>query len=411
MSVNGIGVGFPAWRDMGKSQRNGSGTGFAGRMAGTDMVSESSGYNFLYSKAGGRFSAYDAYSIMGSMGSRFNTNNLKAETNQPVEKVESERYLIEPSDEISGYWRIYDKKLDKSFEFDPNNTSVQTDGNSGKNYIVATDPRGGLMDVVPAGSELMETLAQFLNVDNADSIPTSSLNEKYTIEVNAFTGIECLKIKGNEGGGSWLMVSDEQQMGKLRELADMYKEKYPNLIKSESVAMGFAQAEVAGQAVRTEDGIMMITCNGMNYMDDANPSRSWAVMYPIGATHMYMEIMNAMAEGYIEAKDIKEYSKWEKYFEERGLEFERILSDEELEQADKQESESKTDIIVKPDGSRVLVMTMSIGGMETTMSLEISKPTEAPNENSEHDTDNNMPSDDPGMDTVSDEMSNISTEA
>ena len=86
-------------------------------------------------------------------------------------------------------------------------------------------------------------------------------------------------------------------------------------------------------------------------------------------------------------------------------------SDEELEQVDKQESESKTDIIVKPDGSRVLVMTMSIGGMETTMSLEISKPTEAPNENSEHDTDNNMPSDDIGMDTVSDEMSNISTEA
>ena len=40
MSVNGIGVGFPAWRDMGKAQRNGSGTGFAGRMAGTDMVRE-----------------------------------------------------------------------------------------------------------------------------------------------------------------------------------------------------------------------------------------------------------------------------------------------------------------------------------------------------------------------------------
>ncbi len=87
------------------------------------------------------------------------------------------------------------------------------------------------------------------------------------------------------------------------------------------------------------------------------------------------------------------------------------VTDEELEQADKQESESKTDVIVKPDGSRVLVMTMSIGGMETAMSLEISKPTEAPNENSEHDTDNNMPSDDTGMDTVSDEMSNISTEA
>jgi hypothetical protein len=80
------------------------------------------------------------------------------------------------------------------------------------------------------------------------------------------------------------------------------------------------------------------------------------------------------------------------------------VSDEELEQVNKQESESKTDIIVKPDGSRVLVMTMSIGGMETTMSLEISKPTEAPNEYSQHDTDNNMSSDDTKMDAGSDEM-------
>ena len=83
------------------------------------------------------------------------------------------------------------------------------------------------------------------------------------------------------------------------------------------------------------------------------------------------------------------------------------VSDEELKQEDKQESESKTEIIVKPDGSRVLVMTMSIGGMETTMSLEISKPTEAPNENSEHDTNNTPTAEN---DTVSNEMSNVSSE-
>ena len=84
------------------------------------------------------------------------------------------------------------------------------------------------------------------------------------------------------------------------------------------------------------------------------------------------------------------------------------VSDEELKQEDKQESESKTEIIVKPDGSRVLVMTMSIGGMETTMSLEISKPTEAPNENSEHDANNTPTAEN---DTVSNEMSNVSSEA
>ena len=90
------------------------------------------------------------------------------------------------------------------------------------------------------------------------------------------------------------------------------------------------------------------------------------------------------------------------------LEQEENVSDEELKQEDKQESESKTEIIVKPDGSRVLVMTMSIGGMETTMSLEISKPTEAPNENSEHDANNTPTAEN---DTVSNEMSNVSSEA
>ena len=82
-------------------------------------------------------------------------------------------------------------------------------------------------------------------------------------------------------------------------------------------------------------------------------------------------------------------------------------SDEELKQEDKQESESKTEIIVKPDGSRVLVMTMSIGGMEITMSLEISKPTEAPNENAKQETDNTPTAEN---DTVSNEMSNVSSE-
>ena len=34
----------------------------------------------------------------------------------------------------------------------------------------------------------------------------------------------------------------------------------------------------------------------------------------------------------------------------------------------------------KPDGSRVFVMTMQIGGMKTMMSLKISEPTDMPND-------------------------------
>lgn len=68
----------------------------------------------------------------------------------------------------------------------------------------------------------------------------------------------------------------------------------------------------------------------------------------------------------------------EKETETKQLELQR--SGEEREQNDVPESETRTDIIVKPDGSRVLVVTMSVGGIETTMSLEISKPTALQNE-------------------------------
>ena len=40
------------------------------------------------------------------------------------------------------------------------------------------------------------------------------------------------------------------------------------------------------------------------------------------------------------------------------------------------EGQTKSEIMVRPDGSRVLMITMSIGGMETVTSIEISKPTD-----------------------------------
>lgn len=76
------------------------------------------------------------------------------------------------------------------------------------------------------------------------------------------------------------------------------------------------------------------------------------------------------------AKTIESVSEEEKRLKE--TDHEKVLP-EEPEQADSPESKTKSDIIVKPDGSKVLVVTMSIGGTETTMSLEISKPTDTLN--------------------------------
>ena len=274
------------------------------------------------------FSIHDAYSIMKSSGTKFSVGNLATVSENLDKRVDTERYSIESTSEIAGYWQICDKTLNQTFVLNPDTTTLQTDTNTNKNYIVFQNVFGEPENVMYADNELVGALKQFLNTD---SIPTTSLNENYVIDINKFTGIESLKVKGNEGAGSWNLICNQEQKEKLQELANLYKEKYPNLIKTDGVAMGIAEAEVAGQAVRTENGIMLIACNGLTYMDNVDPSKSWHIMYSINDTDMYKKIMNAMTEGYIIGKDIENVSKWEKYFEEKELSYERILSDEELE--------------------------------------------------------------------------------
>lgn len=61
---------------------------------------------------------------------------------------------------------------------------------------------------------------------------------------------------------------------------------------------------------------------------------------------------------------------------------EDVAKKEEAEQESMsgKESDVDTEVIVRPDGSRVLMMTVNIGGMSTTMSMKISEPAEAVNE-------------------------------
>lgn len=54
------------------------------------------------------------------------------------------------------------------------------------------------------------------------------------------------------------------------------------------------------------------------------------------------------------------------------------------------ESETETQVIVRPDGSRALLMTMSVGGMKTTMSLELSKPTDMQNDYRQENPDGSI---------------------
>lgn len=84
------------------------------------------------------------------------------------------------------------------------------------------------------------------------------------------------------------------------------------------------------------------------------------------------------------ARDYRDQARMRKIMEQTADLTERLQNGQDKgknSEATKPERDrTHTDIIVMPDGSRVLVITMNMGGMQTSMSLEISKPTEMPND-------------------------------
>lgn len=101
----------------------------------------------------------------------------------------------------------------------------------------------------------------------------------YIIRTDSTTGIDTLTVAGEEGFHSQMMITDSEQLQKLQDLADIYKQKYPNVVTSSEAALNFARGEVLGFNFQTPNGIMIANQTGMIYMDDKNPDNDWGISY------------------------------------------------------------------------------------------------------------------------------------
>ncbi len=151
MSVNGIGAGYPAWRDnadfapAGKAQRNGSGTGFAGRMADADAAGSSSPIRSGM-RAAGQTSVLDAYRASAASGVR----NVKP----AYETYESENYRIVPDNE-AGCFDIYNKQGERIGAFDYSDIKVRQDSQTGKLVCPIHKFPGSLKKYLPKKADCM----------------------------------------------------------------------------------------------------------------------------------------------------------------------------------------------------------------------------------------------------------------
>ena len=337
MSIGGVGsANSYIYNNVNRSNSRNKGTDRFGRFGVTTASNSRE-----VSEQSSKFSAYDAYQsatanvwFRSEIGEYYIQNlerrnaNFAYQAKGGLQKVDNERYLIDVMDTIEGCWYIYDKVRDERIIFNFMNTTIQTDENTGKDYIISCDPWGGLMNVMEADHALVESIKTFLQTDNVTKL---NLNDKYTVEIHESTGIEYLKVKGREGYGTWVLTGEQEMLDKLQDLANLYKEKYPNIVTDDNLALLFyAMGEVTGNVVRTENGIMVIACNGMSYYDNADPSKNWGVMWSFNDTDIYNKVMQAMTEGLIAGNDVEDYEIWKAFFEEQEIEFEKALSDEEL---------------------------------------------------------------------------------
>lgn len=378
MSISEIGAShYPAWQKAGRAQKNGSGIGFANRMAdlvGTNVFKNGRKTNVVSGR--NNYVGGDEAGIYG-MGV-YSRKDISASQDLNL-SIETERYKIEDAGYMEGVpaYEIIDKLTGKSLYMREDHMAIQKDAKTGMKFLINMDFDQPLTSNVLMTEELKNILNDLSEKRNFD-IKEIPLQGGLVVNHDPKTGLNYLSISGNEAKGVSVILTSEKDIETLNKLVDEFQ-KYA-VSSQRSTAGLYALLEISGNLKREDEGFTYLTPNGITYIPyDGNPDKAWEIEIPASD---YSAARKYLAMG-IEASN---YQTWLSKFNsakllDAGTELlnhfsnKRILSDEELEQADSQKS--KTEIIIKPDGSRVLVMTMSIGGMETTMSLEISKPTNA----------------------------------
>ena len=163
MSINGIGAGYPAWRETGKAQRNNSGTGFAGRMTGADTAE-----SIPSQRTSVRTSVLEAYRASAASAVR----NVKP----AYETYESENYRILPDNE-AGCFDIYNKQGERIGAFDYSDIKVRQDSQTGKQFLISEH---GTMsyDAMVLDGELKDALQDVMGVETLENGGTVRIHLK-----------------------------------------------------------------------------------------------------------------------------------------------------------------------------------------------------------------------------------------
>lgn len=314
MGINGIGAGYPAWRETGKAQKKNTGTDFAGQMANADTPGGFSPQRTSV-RAAGQNTALEAYWASASAG----VHNAKL----AYDTYESKNYRIVPDNE-AGCFDIYNKQGERLGAFDSSDIKVRQDSMTGKQFLISEH---GTMsyDALVMDDELKDALQNVMGVEMLEMEELSG----FTLKTHSGTGIQYLVRDGEEGRGGKVLLQSEADRERYEALAKTYFNRYPNLIHDKNAPYIWADLEIKGLAQHTKDGIVSMGFNGMSYNDNADYKNNWSVLF---SENTYKAVFDWLQNNRGSIEEMQKFATWQDVFENIGNRYDRIWSDEEEKQ-------------------------------------------------------------------------------
>ena len=262
MGVHGIGGGYPAWYETGKTQTKNTGINFADRIVSAGMAGSASARRNNVDMQG-QTSILEAYRASAASAA----HNMKP-------AYESENYKIVPDNE-NGCFDIYNGQGEKLGVFRYSDIKVRQDGATGKQFLISEYGTGSCYDAIVLDHELKGALQEVMGVETLETVDLHG----YTLKTHSGTGIQYLVRDGEEGRGGKVLLQDQSDIQKYEALAETYFSRYPNLIESKEEAYIWADLEIKGLAQHTDHGIVSMGYDGMSYNDNADEKNNWSILF------------------------------------------------------------------------------------------------------------------------------------
>lgn len=400
MSINGIGTSdhSTSWRKR-KTQQdsNISGTDFASRMADINAARANSQTSnrvnvkkAITEAAFGRDNYVNGTADICAAGVYSKESIYAAqETDLPIE---TERYKIEDASYIEGMaaYSITDKETGRSLYMREDQLVIQRDEKTGLEFVINMDQPFSCN--VQVTGELKGLLNDIM-AKRGLPLEETSLQGGLSVHQDPKTGLRYLAIQGNEAKGMSVIITSKKDWETLEKLADEFQQY--EVCSNRSIAGLYALLEISGNLKREKEGMTYLTPDGISYIpyDERNKNKAWHIILP---TSDYSAARKYLASGIDASNDKIWLNKFQnarlldKDTEPLNRHGQSVLPRNEANTlSGGQDTKTSSEIIVRPDGSRVLMITVEIGGMQTAMSLQISEPTDMQNDISKQENGGN----------------------